>query len=152
MTAVQGHLVKGRPSPVTRRAGYVIAIAVNIVLLYLINVRPGWAAVPFLTQETLRILYLMNLSLVVGAAVNVLYLGHDPRWLVALGGLATTGIGVVVLFRIWQVFPFAFTGGVDWALFVRILLVLAVVGSLIGLIVQAVLLTTAVTAPARRRS
>jgi hypothetical protein len=136
MTAVEGRPIRRRPLPASRRVGYVIAIAVNLLMLYLVNVRPGWDAVPFLTDETVEVLYLVNLSLVVGVAVNVLYLGYDGRWFVALGGLATTGVGVVVLVRMWQVFPFAFPADSNWALVARVLLMLAMAGSVIALIVQ----------------
>jgi hypothetical protein len=138
MTAVDKRPIHRRPSPASRRVGYAIAVAVNLLMMYLINIRPGWQAVPFLTDDTVRVLDLVNLALVVGAAVNVLYLVYDARWFVALGGLATTGVGLVVLTRIWQVFPFAFGSGFNWALVVRLLLVLAMVGSGVALIVQLV--------------
>jgi len=138
MTVVDRRRIDSRSPKAGRRVGYAIAVAVNLLMLYLINVRPGWAAVPFLTDDTVEVLYLVNLSLIVSASVNVLYLGYDTRWFVALGGLATTGVGVVVLARIWQVFPFAFSPGTDWAVVVRVLLVLAIVGSVIALIVQSV--------------
>jgi hypothetical protein len=136
VTAVERRPTHRRPPPASRRVGYVIAVAVNLLMLYLINVRPGWDAVPFLTDETVQVLYLVNLSLLVGVAVNVLYLGYDRRWFVALGALATTGVGLVVLARMWQVFPFAFTADSTWALVTRVLLVVAMVGSVIALIVQ----------------
>ena len=71
-------------------------------------------------------------------AVNLLYVAYDARWFVALGGLVTTGVGLVVLTRIWRVFPFAFGPGFDWPLVMRVLLVLAIAGSAIALIVQPV--------------
>jgi hypothetical protein len=38
----------------------------------------------------------------------------------SLGELVTTGIGLAVLVRIWQVFPFDFAGwSVDWSWLVR---------------------------------
>ena len=136
MTAVERRPARTRPSPASRRVGYAVAVAVNLLMLYLINVQPGWDAVPFLTEDFVRLLYLVNVSLVVGAAVNVLYLGYDARWFVALGGLATTGVGFVVLARIWRVFPFVFSS--NWEMVVRVLLVLAMIGSVVALIVQLV--------------
>jgi len=136
MTAVEGRPTRRPPSPAGRRVGYLIAIAVNLLLLYLVNVRPGWDAVGFLTDETVEVIPLVNLSLIVGVAVNALYLGYDGRRLVALGGLATTGVGLVVLARMWQVFPFAFSAGTDWGLVVRVVLVFAMAGSGIAMLVQ----------------
>jgi hypothetical protein len=145
MTAVERRPTRSRTSPASRRVGYAIAVAVNTLILYLINIWPGWDAFSFLTDDFVRVLYLVNVSLVVSAAVNVLYLVYDARWFVALGGLVTTGVGLVVLTRIWQVFPFAFSSDFNWALVVRVLLVLAMVGSGIALIVQSVQLVAGLT-------
>jgi len=133
-----------RPSAAARRAGYSVAAAINIVLLYLINQRPGWDAVPFLTQDTVHVLPLVNASLIVGLAVDLVQLFRDPPWLVALGGMATTGIGAAVLVRMWQVFPFDFgEASFNWPLLTRVLLALGVIGSLAGFAAQAVALAGA---------
>lgn len=152
MTAAERRLTRSRPSPASRRVGYGIAVAVDLLMLYLINIQPGWDAVPFLTDDFVHVLYVINVALVVGAAVNVLYLGYDARWSVALGGLATTGVGLVALTRIWSVFPFAFSSGSNWELVVRGLLVLAMVGSGIALIVQLVQLVVGLTRASEGRS
>jgi hypothetical protein len=125
-----------RPSIASRRVGYAIAAAVNAVLLYLINVRPGWEVVPFLTGDMGAVLPLLNASLVVGIVANGTFLAYDAPWWKALGDLTTTCVGLVVLVRLWTVFPFAFTGGFDWALVVRVLLVVAVAGTAIAVVVH----------------
>lgn len=63
-----------RPSRASRRVGYVVGAAVNAVLLLAANVRPGWAAVPFLTDDTRLVLGLVNAALVAGLVVNGLSL------------------------------------------------------------------------------
>jgi ABC-type thiamin/hydroxymethylpyrimidine transport system permease subunit len=130
-----------RPSVGARRTGYAIAAAINPALAYAINVRPGWQTVSFLTEDTRQLLGLVNLSLAAGLAANLVYLAHNPPWVKALGDLVTTGIGLAVLVRVWQVFPFDFGSySFDWALLVRVLLVIAGAGAAIGLLVQLVLL------------
>jgi hypothetical protein len=126
--------------PVARRTGYVIALLVNTLLIYLINVWPGWDVLPFLTAGTTQVLPLINLSLMAGVAVNLVYLAYDARWLVAAGGLVTTGIGLSAIVRLWQVFPFDFATGSAWVPVVRALLVVAMVGSVTGIVVQVVTL------------
>jgi len=150
MTTMSERPVDRRPAPAARRTGYAIAAGINLVLLYLVNVRPGWEAVPFLNDDTATVLALVNLSLIVGVAVNVLYLGYDARWFVALGGLATTGVGLVVLARLWQVFPFAFGADSVWPLVFRVTLLVAIGGSIIALIVQVVQLVSGLSG--RRRT
>jgi hypothetical protein len=67
------------------------------------------------------------------------YLVRDPDWLRAAGDLLGLSVGVVAMLRIWEVFPFAFGAGpVDWALVVRVLLVLGITGSGIGILVAVV--------------
>jgi hypothetical protein len=124
-----------------RRLGYIIAAAVNAVMLCLINIWPGWERVSFLTEDTAELIWLVNVSIVVSIAVNLVYVVHDPQWLKSLGDLITTGVGLVVLTRIWRVFPFDFSGySANWGFVARLLLVVAIAGSGIGLVVQTVTL------------
>lgn len=138
-------------SSVTRRFGYAVAVAVNAVLLYLINDRPGWEVVPFLTDDMGQVLRLLNASLAAGVVANLVYLAHDAPWLVAAGGVVTTGVGLATLVRLWQVFPFDFGTGSGWGVVVRVLLLLAIAGSVIGVLAQLVALSGAIRrAPGNR--
>jgi hypothetical protein len=129
-----------RPSVAARRVGYVIAAMLTVGLWYIVNVEPGWRELSFLTDDTARVLALFNLSLAISVMVNVLYLAYDSPWVRALGDMATTGVGLAVLVRVWQVFPFAFTGSFDWPLLVRVVLIVAIGGSIIGIVVSTVTL------------
>ncbi|TFB50381.1 hypothetical protein [Cryobacterium tagatosivorans] len=124
----------------SRRVGYAFAIAINGVLLYLVNVWPGWQIIPFLTADFREVLGLVNASLIAGMVVNFFNLLLDWRWVRAVGDLVTLGIGLAGLVLFWQVFPFDFPGAFDWSLLVRIVIVLAMVGTVIGMIVQVVTL------------
>lgn len=119
----------------SRRIGYLVGAAVDGVLLYLINVRPGWQALGFLTEDTPDVLGLVNLSLALGLVVYLVYVLHDPPWTRALGDLVTAAVSMAVLVRVWQVFPFEFTGSFDWATLSRVVLVLAMIGTGVGLLV-----------------
>jgi hypothetical protein len=146
MTAI---VAKRRPSTAARRFGYSIVVAIDVALLYLINVHPGWAAVPVLTDETVHVLPVVNASLIAGVAVALVEAGRDPPWLVALGGMITTGLGTVTVIRMWQVFPLDFGhGSLDWPLLARVLLAVAVIGSVAGFAAQAAALVGALAGPA----
>jgi hypothetical protein len=140
-----------KPAP-TRRVGYAIAAALHVVLLFLVNGRPGWEALPFLTEDTASLLTLFNVSLVAGLVVNVVQLAYDPPWLVAAGAVVTTGIGLAVLIQVWRVFPFDFGADPAWGTVTRVLLVLAVIGTVVGLLVHLVTLTGALVKGGRTRS
>jgi hypothetical protein len=132
-----------RPSTASRRVGYVIAAVINAVLLWLIHVWPGWDAVPFLTADFETVLWLINLSIVVTIALNLIYLIRDPKWLTAAGAIATTAIGFAAAVRMLQVFPFDFGDSDVWPVVFRVLLWVAIVGSVIGIIANLVTLVRA---------
>ena len=52
------------------RFGYAVAIVINVLLLYAINVWPGWQAVPFLAGEAREVVDLVDVSLIVGMVTN----------------------------------------------------------------------------------
>ncbi|MDF2093481.1 hypothetical protein P0Y31_14105 [Knoellia sp. 3-2P3] len=130
-----------RPTVAARRSGYVAAALINGLLLYLVNRRPGWEAVPFLTAETEQVLGLVNASIVAGVAANLVYLVADPPRLRSLGDLVTISIGLAAMVRIWQVFPFSFDpDGFPWDTLCRWVLAVGIVGSAIGIVAALVTL------------
>ena len=73
-----------RPTPMTattsgvaRRSGYVIAIAVNVVMLYVVNNLLAWDILPFLTDDFGRVLWLIDISLLATIMVNLIYVEYD---------------------------------------------------------------------------
>lgn len=134
-------VVRRRPPRSARRAGYAVAGLVNGLLLWLANVEPGWRAVPFLSAGFDDVLPLVNASLVAGLLADVVYLAADPPRLRAAGDVVVTAVGLAALIALWRTFPFAFfTSSFDWAVLVRLVLALGVVGSVIGIGVAAVTL------------
>jgi hypothetical protein len=118
-----------------RRFGYVVAVLINAAILYAANGWPGWETVPFLSGDVRLVIGLVNASIIANVVANVVYLAHDPPWLKALGDALATTVGIVALLRIWQVFPFDFASySFDWTLVARILLVVGIVGSAIGIV------------------
>ncbi len=98
-----------------------------------------------------QVLGILNLSLIVGVIANVLFVIVDRVWLKALGDLITVSIGVVVLARLWQVFPFDFSGStIDWALVLRVVLAVSIGAALIAIIVQLVVLVRSLFGHDRR--
>ena len=136
---------RGAPSTPARRSGYLLGALVNLALLYLIHVRPGGQAVPFLTEDTVQVLGLVDASILVGLAANVVYLARDDTWVRALGDLLTTGVGLAALARIWTVYPFDLPDtDLPWDLLTRTVLFFAVAGSVVGMLVALVRLVRAV--------
>ncbi len=133
-------------SPTQRRPGYVGTIVVDGLILFLINQWPGWAVLPFLTDDMTAVLPWINASLLLGLAVSAVWLMADPFWLRAIGTVATALVGLVSVVRMWQVFPFDFTGSaVDWTVPVRIVLIVGIVGAAIGVLGALIAFVVAVT-------
>jgi hypothetical protein len=141
-TPVQERAPKKRPSRAARRLGYTIAIVVNVLLIYAINEWPGWQQVTFLTDETTRVIPLVNAALVISIVANAIYLIADARWLRALGEAINAAVSFVVILVVFTVWPFDFTDwSFDWTMLVQILGVVGLVGSLVAVITNLVTFT-----------
>ncbi len=79
-------------------------------MLYLVHgiLRWGWPA--FVTEDWDRVLTVVSLSIVATIIANTLFFWYDRPWFKSLMNLMTTAIGLIAAIRMWQVFPFDFTG------------------------------------------
>lgn len=121
-----------------KRVGYVAAIIVNFILLYLVNNLLAWR-VPFLTSEFVVPLRYLNISLGATMVANLLFLSYDPKWFLAITRTALNVIGIVVSYSLYVTFPFDLSSLASEGLFtliVRIALILGIVGAAIGAIVE----------------
>jgi hypothetical protein len=127
-----------------RRSGYVIAIAVNVVMLYVVNNLLAWNILPFLTDDFGRVLWLIDISLLATIMVNFIYLAYDQSWFRSLGQIGLNLISLVVAVRMYRVFPFDFSGSTfDWTQIARVVIIFTILGTTIGAIVEAVKLARA---------
>lgn len=137
-----------------RKVGYLVAVLVNGAMLVVVNVRPGWRELSFLTESFVDILWLINLSMVASAVVNAVYLLYDPAWFKSVCQVGVSAIGLTAAIRMLRVFPFDFSAySFDWAALTRLLLVLAIFGSVVAIIVElARLAHRGISAEARSQS
>jgi hypothetical protein len=124
-----------RPPRSARRVGYVLSAAINLLLLWLVTVSPGWRFVPTLTEDFVGVVGVVIASLLVGAAVNLVYVVADPRWLKHLGEAVTAAFGCVVLARMWTIFPIDLgPGWAGWEPALRVVIGLFCLGAGIAVI------------------
>jgi hypothetical protein len=136
---------------VTSRGGNVGSVLVNAAMMWGINVWPGWQVVPFLTSDMTRVLGIVNASLTAGIVANLVFVVIRNRGVMALGNLVVLGIGLAATLRLWEVFPFDFGDSWSgWPVVVRVLLVLGIVGSIIGAVVEIVALFRSLAGLERR--
>lgn len=123
----------------TRRFGYSVAIGVNALMLWAAYQLLGWGWPPFLTAAFTEVLPILTLSFVASMVVNAAYFWYDAGWFKSLGSVITSFIGVLVAYRVLQVFPFDFSSyDHDWSWLATAALVLAMVGAGIGLLVESI--------------
>lgn len=138
------------PSPTTRtpaglrRAGYLITIVVNAVMLWVAHQLLPWGWPDFLTADFEQVLPVVTASIVATIVVNAVLLADDRRGLAAFGDVITSAFALAVLFRLWSVFPFDFTAyHRDWSDVARLVIGLGIFGTSVGAIVGLVKLLTA---------
>lgn len=137
-----------RPSPAARRFGYTVAALVNVAFWVVIHVWPGWQEAPFLTSATEDVLPWVDAQIGVTVLVNAIWLLVDTRALRALGEAITAAVGAAAVARILTVFPFSFDDdGVPWEQLVRVALVVALVGTLLGVLTNAIAFVKALRDP-----
>jgi hypothetical protein len=126
-----------------RRVGYLVTMAVNALLLLAVDNVQDWD-LSFLTGELDQVIPMISVSLLVGIAVNAAFLWYDVAWFKSIGQIVSLGVSLAATVRVYQVFPFDFSGhGFDWDLLVRIGLVVAIVGTAAGILVELVKLIAA---------
>ncbi len=128
-------MVENSGRPVWRRAGRVAAAALNGALLWLINVSPGWQSWSFLTADAEQVLLIANASLAVGLLVNAGLVIAEPLLLRGLAIALNATLLLVLLAKLFVVFPFAMAGAeAGWDQAVHIGLGLAMAGVFVALV------------------
>lgn len=118
------------------RAGYVVTIILNLILLYVVHSIPRWN-LSFITAAYPQVIWAFDLSIGATIAANLTYLAYDRPWYMHLTRAILAVLGLIVLIVLFSVFPFDF-GAPALDTLVRVLLVLGMVGTAIGLVVEAV--------------
>lgn len=147
MTAAPAPTTTGMGRP-ARRVGYIIGAAVNGVFIYVANNLLDWDAFPWLTAEFADVLPAINVSLVAGVIVNLLYVANDSVRVKSTGDIVTAVIALVVAARVWAVFPFDFsTYSFRWAATVRVILGVTLAVLVIAVIASIFKVVTAEKSP-----
>jgi hypothetical protein len=145
------HRVEREPSGRTpgRRAGYVVAAAINLVFLWVVNQLLGWGWPSFLTPSFQDLLPYIEVSLIATAAINLIWVVHDPDWFKHLTQAGLDLIALVSAVATWRIFPFDLSSG--WETVFRVVLVVSIVGVSIATIVELVKVGTSGHHPVRPR-
>ena len=132
-----------------RRIGYVVAAAVNLVVLWLVHRFLDWGWPGFLTEEWNDVLPVLTVSIGASVLANLVFAWRSDHPVKPLGDLVTTVLGLIATIRVLRVFPFEFSG-TDWSWAVRSVLIVAIVGMAIATV--ALLGRLVLGPPGERRS
>lgn len=134
------------------RGGYLAGALVDVALLVVVNVSPGWRAAPFLTGAARDVVVVVNVSLAVALVVNLLSLLFAGPVLIRAGEVVSTTAGLAAVLKLLMVFPFRFDdSAADWTTVVRSGLIAVVVLVSIAVVVQLARLVPAVRTRERGR-
>jgi hypothetical protein len=119
-----------------RKTGYVWAIVVNVILLYVFNNLLNWElSSRWVTARFADTLWAINLSISAAIVANALFLYYDPSWFrhllqVVLNVLAFNG-----LYTVYKAFPFNLE--LPWSEWpIKIALLAAMLGTGIAAVVE----------------
>lgn len=93
-------------SRAARTFGYLVAIAANGVIWFIVNNLLNWN-VPFVTDSLTACLWAINLSIAVTIISQIILIVYDPDWLRHLLQGVTNIFAMVSLIVFYQIFPLA---------------------------------------------
>lgn len=130
------------PTP-AKRFGYLVAAALNGVMLWAVHQLLDWGWPAFLTADFERVLPLATASFIVSIVVNLALAVHHRGRSRAFADLVTAAFALAVGLRVWEVFPFDFTGyTTDWSGPMRVALGVGIAATGIAIITNLVKLVT----------
>jgi hypothetical protein len=119
---------------VLRRTAALLAVLACAGLLWAVNQSPGWQAWQFVTEDFGKMVRLVNAALVSGLVLNLVALIYDSGfWRGARDAIGAT-FGLIVLARLFVLFPFPVGEDDFWLPAIRVLLGVAMVGAFIGVV------------------
>jgi len=87
-----------------KRFGYFLAILINCAMIYIANNLLVWD-VPYLTNDYMRCLWAINLSLAVTIFSNFIFMFFDRKWFHSLMEAVGTVFSFISTYVFWQIFP-----------------------------------------------
>jgi hypothetical protein len=126
-----------------RRAGYIVAVIINVLMFIVVQNILDWDVLPFLTDRFEQVVPWVTLSLTAVIVANLIYLFKDAQAIRSTGGIVTNLISLIVTYQVYQVFPFDFSAyDFNWGVVTRVVLIVAMVGAGIGMLTESIRLAS----------
>lgn len=126
-----------------RRFGYSVAIAINLLLVWIVGNLLSWELVAFLQPEFADLVPIIQLGLWVTVAANAVYIIDDRSVATRTARLVVDVVNLYVTFQIFDVFPFDFSAhAFNWDLVFRGVLIVALIASAASAVAHAAQIVT----------
>ena len=120
-----------------RRFGYLVAVIVNGAVLYIVHNLVEWGWFGFITDDFDQVVPALTVAIGATIVSYALFMAYDRPGFKAATNTLVAGINIWATLRVWDVFPFDFAHlSFDWAPVIRFLLVFAIIGTVIGAVVE----------------
>ncbi len=137
MSTAQTASTSPRVSRAGRRVGYGLAVAGNILLLFIVNNLVEWEFPSFLTADFDRVLPVLNASIVVSIVANAALVAYEAQWFKSLGQVVMSAFSLAVIVRLRSVFPFDFTPyDFNWEAVTKWILIVVMIALIISIIAE----------------
>lgn len=115
------------------RFGYIVSILINFALIYVANNLLVWN-VPYLTNDFMKCLWAIDLSLAATIFTNFIFLFFDRKWFHSLMEAFAGIFSLVSAYIFWQVFPLDLS--TTWAYWVNIGLIVLLIILVLSILSQ----------------
>ncbi|MEW6010775.1 MAG: hypothetical protein CIT03_03830 [Methanobacterium sp.] len=109
-----------------KKADFVVAIVVNIIIWYIANNILNWN-ISFITPEFSQVLGILNVLILSTIGANIIFLAYYRGWLHNLLKIILNVLGLLVASAFYQVFPFSFSQEIyTWGVLLALILAMVV--------------------------
>jgi hypothetical protein len=110
-----------------RRFGYLVSIAINFVMIYVVNNLLTWN-VPFLTERFIECLWAINLSISASIFIQFIHLFYDPKWFRSLMQALASVFSLVSTYIFWRIFPLDLSENMAQMVNLVIIIIIVLIG------------------------
>jgi hypothetical protein len=119
-----------------KTSGFVAAIIVNIIVLYVVNNILSWN-LGFIAPTFQDVLWIFNISIAATIIANIIFLAYHPGWFRSILQIILNILGFLVCYYLYTIFPFTFSHAA-YTLVLQIILILGMIAVVIATVYEVV--------------
>lgn len=116
------------------KSEFIVAIIVNIIILYIVNNVLSWN-LSFITSSFQDVLWIFNISICATIIANLIFLAYHPGWFRSLVKIILNTLAFLVCYYLYTIFPFIFSQ-VAYTIILKMVLFVGMVALLIASLIE----------------